>query len=110
MVMQMAPRLSVGIIGASGYTGAELLRLAAQHPAFDVVIATGGSQAGRRAADLYPSLEVAYPDLVFESFDPAAIDGLDLAFLGLPTRPRSSSHRSWSTGWGASSICPRPTG
>ena len=37
----------------------------------DVVVATGDSMAGRRAADVYPSLEVAYPDLVFEAFDPA---------------------------------------
>lgn len=74
----------VGIIGASGYTGAELLRLCAQHPHFDVVYATGDSQAGVRAASLYPSLAAYYPDLMFESFDPARADGLDLVFLGLP--------------------------
>jgi len=76
--------VAVGIVGASGYTGAELLRLSARHPDFDVVLATGDSMAGRRAAEVYPSLEVAYPDLVFSGFDPAAIDGLDLVFLGLP--------------------------
>jgi N-acetyl-gamma-glutamyl-phosphate reductase len=75
---------TVGIVGASGYTGAELLRLAAQHPHFEVVVATGDSMAGRRAADLYPSLEVAYPGLVFSEFDPAAVRGLDVVFLGLP--------------------------
>ena len=75
---------AVGIVGASGYTGAELLRIATQHPDFDVVVATGDSMAGRRAADLYPSFAVAYPDLVFSEFDPAAVDGLDLVFLGLP--------------------------
>lgn len=75
---------TVGIVGASGYTGAELLRIAAQHPHFEVVVATGDSMAGRRAADLYPSLQVAYPDLVFTEFDLAAVDGLDLVFLGLP--------------------------
>ena len=77
-------KINVGIIGASGFTGAELLRIAAQHPHFDVRLATGDSMAGRRAADLYPSLELGYPNLVFESFDPAAIDGLDLVILGLP--------------------------
>ncbi len=77
-------KINVGIIGASGFTGAELLRIAAQHPYFDVRLATGDSMAGRRAADVYPSLEVGYPNLVFESFDPAAIDGLDLVILGLP--------------------------
>ena len=75
---------SVGIIGASGFTGAELLRLAAHHPNFDVVVATGDSMAGRRAGEVYPSLQVAYPDLVFTEFDPSAVEGLDLVFLGLP--------------------------
>lgn len=74
----------VGIIGASGYTGAELLRIAAGHPDYEVVYATGDSQAGVRAASLYPSLAARYPDLVFEAFDPARAEGLDLVFLGLP--------------------------
>ena len=76
--------VAVGIIGASGFTGAELLRLAAQHPEFDVAYATGDSQAGVRAAELYPSLAAVYPDLVFESFDLDRARGLDLVFLGLP--------------------------
>jgi len=85
MVMQMgAGTVRVGIIGASGYTGAELLRLAAGHPDFDVVVATGDSMAGRRAADVYPSLEIAYPELVFTEFRPEVTTGLDLVFLGLP--------------------------
>jgi N-acetyl-gamma-glutamyl-phosphate reductase len=74
----------VGIIGASGYTGAELLRLAAQHPSYEVVYATGDTQAGVRAASLYPSLAAKYPHLVFEAFDPSRAEGLDLVFLGLP--------------------------
>ena len=90
MLMQMSS-LRVGIIGASGYTGAELLRLVAGHPAMVVVVATGESMAGRRAADVYPSLEVAYPELVFETFDPAMADGLDVAFLGLPHEASSPS-------------------
>ena len=87
MIIQMVDRnktVNVGIIGASGYTGAELLRIASQHPNFNIRVATGDSMAGRRAADLYPSLEIAYPDLVFSEFDPATTDGLDLVFLGLP--------------------------
>jgi N-acetyl-gamma-glutamyl-phosphate reductase len=76
--------ITVGIIGASGFTGAELLRLAAQHPHFDVVYATGDSQAGVPAAELYPSLASSYPDLVFERFDLERARHLDLVFLGLP--------------------------
>ena len=74
----------VGIIGASGYTGAELLRLCAQHPDFDVAYATGDSQSGTLAASLYPSLAAAYPNLVFEELDVARAAGLDVVFLGLP--------------------------
>ena len=76
--------LKVGIIGASGYTGAELLRLCAAHPDFVVEYATADSNAGTRAADLYPSLAAEYPDLTFASFDLAAVEGLDLVFLALP--------------------------
>ena len=74
----------VGIIGASGFTGAELLRLCAQHPEFEVVYATGDTQAGTLAANLYPSLAGRYPNLVFDEFDIAKADGLDVVFLGLP--------------------------
>jgi N-acetyl-gamma-glutamyl-phosphate reductase len=74
----------VGIIGASGYTGAELLRLCAGHPDFEVAYATADTSAGTRAADMYPSLAARYPDLRFETYDPATADGLDLCFLGLP--------------------------
>jgi N-acetyl-gamma-glutamyl-phosphate reductase len=76
--------IRVAIVGASGFTGAELLRLAACHPDFEVVAATGDSMVGRRAADAYPSLTVAYPDLTFERFDPEMVEGVDLVFLGLP--------------------------
>lgn len=84
MIIQMTERIRAGIVGASGYTGAELLRIAAQHPDLEIVMATGDSQAGKRAADLYPALSVAYPDLVFETFDVSHADGLDVVFLGLP--------------------------
>jgi N-acetyl-gamma-glutamyl-phosphate reductase len=74
----------IGIIGASGFTGAELLRLCAQHPEFEVVYATGDTQAGTLASSVYPSLAARYPNLVFDEFDPAKAEGLDTVFLGLP--------------------------
>ncbi len=76
----------VGIIGASGFTGAELLRLIAGHPDLELVVATGDSQAGTRVADLYPSLAAAYPDLTFVPATPSLADDhqLDVVFLGLP--------------------------
>jgi N-acetyl-gamma-glutamyl-phosphate reductase len=76
--------ISVGIIGASGYTGMELLRLCSAHPDMEVVYATGDSQAGTLASQLYPALAAAYPNLVFSEYSPAAVDGLDVVFLGLP--------------------------
>ncbi|MGH9056587.1 MAG: N-acetyl-gamma-glutamyl-phosphate reductase [Acidimicrobiales bacterium] len=80
----MTRKLSAGVIGASGYAGAELLRLAAGHPSLDVRFAAAGSQAGERLADLYPSLAAAYPHLVLSATDPVSADGLDLVFLALP--------------------------
>jgi N-acetyl-gamma-glutamyl-phosphate reductase len=74
----------VGIIGASGYTGAELLRLCAQHPNFEVAYASADSNAGMRARDLFPSVSARYPDLVLEAFDADRTTGLDLVFLGVP--------------------------
>ena len=74
----------IAIIGASGFTGAELLRLCAGHPDFDVVVATGETQAGNSVADLYPSLAAHYPDLTYSTTDAAAVDGCEVVFLGLP--------------------------
>ncbi|MFV2039011.1 MAG: N-acetyl-gamma-glutamyl-phosphate reductase, partial [Acidimicrobiales bacterium] len=76
--------LKIGIVGASGYTGVELLRLCATHPNFEVALATGDSHAGTPIAQLYPSLAAAYGDRVYDSYSPDAVDGLDLVFLGLP--------------------------
>lgn len=76
--------MRVGVVGASGYTGAELLRLAAGHPEMDVVLATGDTQAGTPVAELYPSLRPVYGDLVFTPYTPEAVDGLDVVFCGLP--------------------------
>jgi N-acetyl-gamma-glutamyl-phosphate reductase len=74
----------VGIIGGSGYTGAELLRLCAQHPDLDVAWATGDTQAGAPIAGLYPSLAAHYGDATFAAYDAALVDGIDLVFLALP--------------------------
>ena len=76
--------ISVGIIGASGFTGAELLRICASHPHFEVKYATGDSQAGTLARSLYPSLAATYPNLVFEEFEIDKALACDVLFLGLP--------------------------
>jgi N-acetyl-gamma-glutamyl-phosphate reductase len=76
--------ITVGIVGGSGYTGVELLRLCAAHPELSVEFATADTQAGTPVAALYPSLTASYPDLEFVSYDPALVDEVDLVFLGLP--------------------------
>lgn len=78
----------LAVIGASGFTGAEFLRLCASHPDFEVVIATAETQAHRPIADLYPSLASAYGDMAFTPHNDeliSAIEGsADLVLMGLP--------------------------
>ena len=76
--------LNVGILGASGFTGVELLRLCAAHPQFNVTYATGYTQAGTLARSLYPSLSANYPNLVFEEFSLEKALQCDVLFLALP--------------------------
>jgi len=76
--------VQVGVVGASGYAGAELLRLCRSHPDLDVAWATGDTQAGTSVGALYPSLAAAYPALAFTPFDPGLAAEVDLVFLALP--------------------------
>ena len=79
----MRGKLSAGILGASGYAGAELMRLLAGHPNFEPVFAAARSQAGRSVAELYPSLAGQYPDLLLSQVEDLP-SGLDLVFSALP--------------------------
>jgi len=76
--------MKAGIVGASGYTGTELLRLLAGHPDIEVVAVTAGSHAGQAVGEHTPSLAAAYPGLVYEAADPIGLDGLDVVFCALP--------------------------
>src|SRR5690349_18511410 len=76
--------LTTGIIGASGFIGAELLRLCAGHPELRVELATGDSQAGARLTDLYPNLAAVYGDRTFDEYRAGDVDELELVFLALP--------------------------
>ena len=75
--------ISVGIVGATGYTGVELLRLLLRHPAVRIDQVTSRGEAGRRLDDLFPSLR-GHTDLVFA--DPATADltACDLVFFATP--------------------------
>ncbi|MDI6717335.1 MAG: N-acetyl-gamma-glutamyl-phosphate reductase [Actinomycetota bacterium] len=76
--------LKVGIIGASGYTGSELIRLAAGHPEISIEYVTANQYKGMAVSDLYPHLTGVY-DGKYESFDlDTAIAKADVFFLALP--------------------------
>ena len=77
--------VTVGILGGSGYTGVELLRLAAAHPDLEVVYATADSAAGQLAGDVHPALAAAYPRLRYARYDLADAAGVDLVFTSLPS-------------------------
>ncbi len=76
--------MKAGIIGGSGYTGVELLRLLAGHPDIEVATVTAHSRAGQPVGEYTPSLAAAYPGMVYEAAGPNTLDGLDLVFCALP--------------------------
>ena len=80
----MARMIRVAILGASGFVGAELLRLCAGHPQFAPTRLFGDSQAGAPLRDVHPHLALAYPDLAVERFEPVLLDGIGLVFAALP--------------------------
>ena len=75
--------IKVGIVGATGYTGAELLRLLAVHPEAEVTVITSRSQEGKPVADLYPSLR-GIIDLTFSQPDVDQLAQCDVVFFATP--------------------------
>jgi N-acetyl-gamma-glutamyl-phosphate reductase len=84
ITMLMPTTRIVGVLGASGYAGAELLRLLARHPDLDVAWAAGDASAGQPLVARYPGLRSAYGDLAFCSVDEGLSKGADLLFCALP--------------------------
>jgi N-acetyl-gamma-glutamyl-phosphate reductase len=83
-VVDLRPRVRVGVIGASGYTGAELLRLLSGHPRAELTIATADRSAGRLITDIYPQL-TTLDGVRFASLDPRAVARqADVVFVALP--------------------------
>lgn len=73
----------VAVAGASGYVGAELLRLIANHPQLELGAVTANSNAGVKLGDIHPHLR-KYSDRVLEPTTPEVLAGHDVVFLGLP--------------------------
>jgi N-acetyl-gamma-glutamyl-phosphate reductase len=77
-------RLQVGIIGASGYGGVQLVRLLQDHPLVEIAYLGGDSSAGKKFGDLYPHLAHAV-NLIIEKIDLDVIaDRCEVVFLSLP--------------------------
>jgi N-acetyl-gamma-glutamyl-phosphate reductase len=75
--------IEVGIVGGTGYTGAELLRLLACHPEVRVKVLTSRQEAGRRADQLFPALR-GHCDAVFEAPEPERLAACDAVFFATP--------------------------
>ena len=75
--------MKIGVIGASGYAGGELLRLLAGHPEFEVCTVTAHSNAGETITSVHPQL-VSYAGKKFSAFNASDFDCCELIFLALP--------------------------
>lgn len=75
--------ISVGIVGGTGYTGVELLRLLLRHSQVQVSILTSRTEAGKRVADMFPSLR-GHTDLKFSDLDLDQLKQCDVVFFATP--------------------------
>lgn len=75
--------IKVGIVGGTGYTGVELLRILAQHPDAKVTMITSRKEAGTPVADMYPSLR-GHLDLPFSDTATADLTQCDVVFYATP--------------------------
>jgi N-acetyl-gamma-glutamyl-phosphate reductase len=76
--------VEVGIVGGTGYTGAELLRLLARHPGARIRLLTSRQEAGRRVDDFFPHLRGLVGELSFSEPDPEALAGCAAVFFATP--------------------------
>ena len=81
----MTTKIKIGIVGATGYTGVELLRLLSSHPNAEVTAVTSRSEAGIAVGDYFPSLRSIY-DLTFQTPEEAGLDRCDLVFFASTQR------------------------
>lgn len=75
--------IKAGIVGGTGYTGVELLRLLAKHPRVVVSVITSRAEAGVKVADMYPSLR-GHIDLAFSEPDVDTLGECDVVFFATP--------------------------
>ncbi len=75
--------IKIGIVGGTGYTGVELLRLLAAHPEVELSLITSRSEAGLPVAEMFPNLR-GHVDLAFSEPNPEALAACDLVFFATP--------------------------
>ena len=75
--------IAVGIVGGTGYTGVELLRLLLRHPQAQVRLLTSRTEAGKRVADMFPNLR-GHTDLEFSDLDIEKLKQCDVVFFATP--------------------------
>lgn len=75
--------IKVGIVGGTGYTGVELLRLLARHPEVSLAAITSRKEAGMPVADMFPNLR-GHVDLAFSDPQQAALESCDVVFFATP--------------------------
>lgn len=75
--------IKAGIVGATGYTGAELLRLLAFHPEVEIAVITSRAEAGRRVDEVFANLRGVI-DLLFSPFDMSALSACDVVLFATP--------------------------
>jgi N-acetyl-gamma-glutamyl-phosphate reductase len=85
--------IKVGVVGGTGYTGVELLRILAAHPEVEVVAITSRGEAGVRVAEYFPSLRGRY-DLAFSDPASAPLKDCDCVFFATPNGVAMSQARA----------------
>lgn len=75
--------IKVGVVGGTGYTGVELLRLLAQHPQVELKAITSRGEAGQQVADMFPSLR-GRVSIAFETPQDARLGDCDVVFFATP--------------------------
>jgi N-acetyl-gamma-glutamyl-phosphate reductase len=85
--------IKVGVVGGTGYTGVELLRILAAHGQVEVVAITSRAEAGVKVADYFPSLRGRY-DLAFSDPASAPLKGCDCVFFATPNGVAMSQARA----------------
>lgn len=75
--------IKVGIVGGTGYTGVELLRLLLAHERVELTVVTSRGEAGKPVSDLFPNLR-GRCEMVFSEPDPVALAACDLVFFATP--------------------------